>query len=286
MVLENNQTVQEEVTIYEGLKEKQLRTRVTPLLDAEENSIGALIVMTDMSRIHRLENMRRDFAANVSHELKTPITSIRGYVETLLDGALNNKEDARSFLKIVARQTNRLDAIIDDLLSLARIEDRSRKNSIELVRQEICPALSAAQQTCSRAADKKNITVELRCRPGLVAVSNLPLLEQAVINLLANAITYSPAGSTIIVQATSQVDSPGNETVTISVQDHGSGIAPEHLERIFERFYRCDKARSRANGGTGLGLAIVKHIVRNHGGTVAVASKPGKGSVFTMTLRG
>lgn len=286
LVLEHNETVQEEVTIFEGIKEKQLRTRMTPLLDATGNSIGALIVMTDMTRTYRLENMRRDFAANVSHELKTPITSIMGYVETLLDGALDNKKDARRFLEIVSRQTNRLDSIIDDLLTLSRIEDSSRKDTIDLDLQEILPALAAARQTCGAAANDKNVTVDLHCPGELKAMTSLPLLEQAVINLLTNAITYSPAGSTVFIRAISPEDTIEKKTVRISVEDQGSGIGAEHQDRIFERFYRCDKARSRENGGTGLGLAIVKHIAQCHGGTVEVKSKPGKGAVFTLILQG
>lgn len=286
LVLKHNETVQEEVTIFEGIKQKQLRTRMTPLLDATGNSIGALIVMTDMTRTYRLENMRRDFAANVSHELKTPITSIKGYVETLLDGALDEKKDARRFLEIVSRQTNRLDAIIDDLLTLSRIEDNTKKDTIDLNRQEICPTLAAAQQTCAVAASDKNVTVDLHCPGGLKAMTNLPLLEQAVINLLTNAITYSPVGSTVILRAVSPADTIEKKTVRISVEDQGPGIGAEHLDRIFERFYRCDKARSRENGGTGLGLAIVKHIVQCHGGTVEVKSKPGQGAVFILSLQG
>lgn len=286
LVLKHNETVQEEVTIFEGIKQKQLRTRMTPLLDATGNSIGALIVMTDMTRTYRLENMRRDFAANVSHELKTPITSIKGYVETLLDGALDEKKDAHRFLEIVSRQTNRLDAIIDDLLTLSRIEDNTKKDTIDLNRQEICPTLAAAQQTCAVAASDKNVTVDLHCPGGLKAMTNLPLLEQAVINLLTNAITYSPVGSTVILRAVSPADTIEKKTVRISVEDQGPGIGAEHLDRIFERFYRCDKARSRENGGTGLGLAIVKHIVQCHGGTVEVKSKPGQGAVFILSLQG
>ena len=284
--LGSNNSISEEIDLFDGRDHSALQVRVAPLQDSKQETIGALVVMNDVTRINRLENLRRDFVANVSHELKTPITAIKGYVETLLDGALDEKMDARRFLEIVSRQTNRLDAIIDDLLTLSRIEDRAKKDSIDLVHQEICQALAAAQQTCGLAAVDKNVSVDLRCPNGLKATTNLPLLEQAVINLLSNAITYSPAGSTIIFEAASHIDDFGKKTIRISVEDQGPGIAAEHLDRIFERFYRCDKARSRENGGTGLGLAIVKHIAQSHGGTVEVTSKPGQGSVFTLNLQG
>ena len=284
--LQSNNRIAAELDLFDGREHTTLQVQVVPLQDSDQQPIGALAVMNDVTRINRLETLRRDFVANVSHELKTPITVIKGYVETLLDGAMDVREDARKFLKIVSGQTSRLDAIVDDLLTLSRIENRTRKNVIDLNLQEICPALAAAKQTCGLAAADKNITVDLHCPAELQAIANLPLLEQALINLLSNAITYSPAGSTVTLRAVSQADSTGQKTVRISVEDQGPGIAPEHLERIFERFYRCDKARSRENGGTGLGLAIVKHIAQYHGGRVEVESKPGQGSVFTLSLQG
>jgi two-component system phosphate regulon sensor histidine kinase PhoR len=228
--------------------------------------------------------MRQDFVANVSHELKTPITAIRGYVETLLDGAIENREDAEKFLKIIHRQGSRLDAIVDDLLSLARIENTAKENKMELKQEHLCPILETAIQTCSAAAELKNIRVTVKCASDIKAAVNLPMLEQAIINLLTNAVTYSPENSEINLEVTKQEHPDNDETIRISIQDHGPGISNEHQKRIFERFYRCDKARSRAHGGTGLGLAIVKHIANCHNGTVEVISQPEHGSVFSLIL--
>jgi len=284
--LNNNQCIVQEIEFFNGHNHTTVQVRIVPLQDNEEQSIGALAVMSDVTRLNKLENIRREFVANVSHELKTPITSIIGYVETLLEGALDVREDAQQFLETIFRQANRLDAIIDDLLTLSRIEDGIKKDSIDLKYQEISGSLITSLQTCARAASERNITVDLRCPDGLGALVNVSLLEQAVINLLTNAITYSPLDSQVIVEAVSLIDEAGEKIVKISVLDHGSGIGPEHLDRVFERFYRCDKSRSREKGGTGLGLAIVKHIAYSHGGTVGVESKPGHGSVFTLVLRG
>lgn len=271
-----------EINFFDGSHHITLQARAVALHDSENESIGVLVVMTDVTRLNRLENLRRDFVANVSHELKTPITAIRGYVETILEGALDSREDTRRFLEIVKRQTTRLEAIIDDLLTLSRIEDRASKDDIKLARMRVRPVLEAALQTCAVKARENDVTVEIDCHESLEARINQPLLEQAVINLLSNAITYSPAGSTVWIRARK---SPDNEGVEISVADQGIGIAQEHQERLFERFYRCDKARSREQGGTGLGLAIVKHIAQSHGGSVTVSSRPGRGSVFTLKLR-
>jgi two-component system phosphate regulon sensor histidine kinase PhoR len=284
LVLEGGETVQEEVTVFDGIKEKQMRTRVAPLLDATDNSIGVLIVMNDMSRIHRLENLRREFVANVSHELKTPITSIKGYVETLLDGALDDKEDALAFLRVISKQGDRLNSIIDDLLTLSRIEQQDEL--VPLTTCYILPILESATQACSLYASEKQMQFDINCPANLEASISDALLEQAVINLLTNAITYSPPGSPIVVQAKEIVSERNEREITIQVQDKGIGIEPDHQKRIFERFYRCDKARSREGGGTGLGLAIVKHIAQSHGGNVEVESTPGKGSTFTIRLKG
>ncbi|BCO10765.1 PAS domain-containing sensor histidine kinase [Desulfolithobacter dissulfuricans] len=281
-VFETNEPSEEEINFFDGSHHVTLQARAVALHDSENESIGVLVVMTDVTRLNRLENLRRDFVANVSHELKTPITAIRGYVETILEGALDSREDTLRFLEIVKRQTTRLEAIIDDLLTLSRIEDRSSKDDIKLARMRIRPVLEAALQTCAVKAKEKDVVVEIDCHESLEARINQPLLEQAVINLLSNAITYSPAGSTVWIRARK---SPDNEGVEISVADQGIGIAREHQERLFERFYRCDKARSREQGGTGLGLAIVKHIAQSHGGSVTVSSSPGRGSVFTLKLK-
>jgi two-component system, OmpR family, phosphate regulon sensor histidine kinase PhoR len=262
-----------------GPEDRCLSAHGTALFDAERDKIGVLIVLHDISRLRHLENVRRDFVANVSHELRTPITSIKGFVETLLDGALDDRDNAVRFLGIMLRQVNRLDAIIGDLLSLSRIEKVAEEHLIELAPHAIREVLAAAAEMCAKKAADKQIRIEQVCPDDLTARINAPLLEQAVVNLIDNAVKYSGAGSTVRLSAFR--DGP---EVVIEVRDEGSGIDARHLPRIFERFYRVDKARSRELGGTGLGLAIVKHIILAHGGSVDVESTIGVGSSFSLRL--
>ncbi|HNT36848.1 MAG TPA: ATP-binding protein, partial [bacterium] len=262
-----------------GDTERTLLARGTLLQDASGRTVGAVVVFSDVTRLRRLENMRRDFVANVSHELRTPVTSIKGFVETLLDGAINDRDDAQRFLGIIARHADRLNAIIEDLLTLSRIEQEVRRAEIE---REVCrlrPILASVIEVCSLRAAEKSIRTELSCEDTLECKMNAPLVEQAVINLVDNAIKYSPSEATVQIAAQQT-----NDACTISVEDSGCGIPQEHLPRLFERFYRVDKARSRNLGGTGLGLAIVKHIVQAHQGTVSVVSEMGKGSRFTIHI--
>ena len=282
--LAHNTQQEQKVTLFNGTEPVILQVHAVPLRDELNKSMGVLLVMNDLTKLNRLENIRQDFVANVSHELKTPITAIKGYVETLLDGALEDRDNARRFLDIVVRQANRLDAIVEDLLTLSRIEDRGNTEAIALQATDVGQVLESALQTCAVHADARNIVVQIDSDESMIALINQPLLEQAVINLLKNAIGYSPAGSLITLRCTSSKNERGEDFVHLSVIDNGPGIAKEHLPRLFERFYRCDKARSREQGGTGLGLAIVKHIVHAHHGTVEVESIPGRGSTFTITL--
>ncbi|HRS94746.1 MAG TPA: ATP-binding protein [Candidatus Latescibacteria bacterium] len=256
-----------------------LQAHGTVLRDGTGECIGALVVLNDITRLRTLENMRKEFVANVSHELKTPITSIKASVETLLDGAMENREMARRFLDIVVRHADRLNAIVDDLLSLSRIEQEAENRQIELDALDVEPVLQAAVQSCLVTADERGINIQVSCANDLKARMNAPLIEQAVVNLIDNATKYSDPGGVVHVVA----EQKGTE-VRIDVRDTGCGIAPEHLQRVFERFYRVDKARSRNAGGTGLGLSIVKHIVQAHGGRVTVESALGKGSTFSLFL--
>lgn len=230
-------------------------------------------------QLEHLEEVRKDFVANVSHELKTPITSIMGFVETLLDGAAEDESSRERFLKIISKQGHRLTAIIDDLLTLAKLESEQRSDLLLIQSQEIGPVLEAVRDVCRSRAEEKNIRISTACEASLIAGVDRSLLEQALINLVDNAIKYSGADSEILLAAEVQ----GQET-KISVRDQGPGIPQEHLARLFERFYRVDKARSRNLGGTGLGLAIVKHVATVHKGTVSVASQLGKGSTFVLRL--
>ena len=236
-------------------------------------------MLNDVTRYRHLENLRRDFVANVSHELKTPIASIKGFVETLLDGALNQPEDAQRFLKIISNHVERLNNIIEDLLSLSKIEQSEEAANLPLIEAPLWGVLEAALHGCQSQAEAKKIELSLVCDENVTAQIDPPLLEQAVINLVDNAIKYSESGGRVLVE----VATAANE-LSIAVRDQGCGIAAEHLPRLFERFYRVDRARSRKLGGTGLGLAIVKHIVQAHRGTIDVASTPGVGSVFTIHL--
>ena len=256
-----------------------LRARGTYLTDHQGNKSGAVIVLSDMTRMQRLENIRRDFVANVSHELRTPITSIKGFVETLLDGAINEPEQAQRFLKIIAGHTDRLMAIIEDLLSLSRLEEDGQTRMIAMEHLKVRPVLESAIELSGPKAGDKKIKIDIDCDDDLEAPINPTLLEQAVLNLVDNAIKYSPAESTIQIIARRT-----EQEVTIAVKDSGCGIEKSHLSRIFERFYVVDKARTRKLGGTGLGLAIVKHITNLHGGRVSVESSPGQGSTFAIHL--
>jgi two-component system phosphate regulon sensor histidine kinase PhoR len=265
--------------IFHGDSELILNGHSSILTDGAGEGIGALIVLNDVTQLRRLENIRKDFVANVSHEIKTPITAIKGFVETLRDGAMENHDDADRFLIIIENHVERLSAIIEDLLSLSRIEQEVEKEEVVLRESSIKDVLLTAAQVCQVNASSKDIRILVSCEEGLKARINSPLLEQAVVNLLDNAIKYSEKDSEINVE----VRQVNKETI-ISVRDHGCGIDKEHLSRLFERFYRVDKARSRKLGGTGLGLAIVKHITQAHQGYVEVESVPKKGSTFSLHL--
>ncbi len=265
--------------VLKGEEERLLQAHGTTLRDAQNVALGVLIVLHDITRLRRLENARRDFVANVSHELKTPITSIKGFVETLLEGAIHDPQHALEFLRIIGRQVDRLHQIIEDLLSLSRLEQEAEQGRIVLNGRRLRPILQAALQACADRAREKQITLELSCPEDLRARLNGPLLEQALVNLIDNAIKYSESGSRVEVAASRE-----DRWVAVRVRDQGVGIAKEHLPRLFERFYRVDPGRSRKVGGTGLGLAIVKHIAQAHGGRVAVESTPGQGSTFTLFL--
>jgi two-component system, OmpR family, phosphate regulon sensor histidine kinase PhoR len=282
-VLATGEAVEDEIVLPDRLGEIFLQLRVVSLHDGKARGVGVLVVMHDVTKLRRLETIRRDFVANVSHELRTPITSIRGYVETLLDGALDNQEDAVNFLQIVLRQSERLNAIIDDLLALSRIEQESKVGEIVMQEGPLRMVLEAAAQICKIEADKEGVAIVVDCPEDILVTMNDTLLEQAIVNLLVNAIKYSRRDDSVTLSTSLQGQGAGAR-VTISVRDTGCGIAREHLPRLFERFYRSDKARSRAVGGTGLGLAIVKHIVQAHGGTIEVRSQEGVGSEFLISL--
>jgi two-component system phosphate regulon sensor histidine kinase PhoR len=274
-----NQSPIEADVLLRGDRERVMQAHGSALHDLEGRPIGAVVVLNDVTEFRKLEHIRRDFVANVSHELKTPVTSIKGFVETLLDGAMNDPVDSERFLRIIAKQADRLHAIIEDLLALSKIEQAEEAEDMALELTPLRGMLENAIATCQTTAADRRIAVTLDCDPALAARINTVLLEQAVVNLLDNAIKYSEPDHEVHVHGAAQ-----DSEITISIADHGCGIAEEHAARIFERFYRVDRARSRKLGGTGLGLAIVKHIAQAHRGTVTVDSTLGVGSTFTIHL--
>jgi two-component system phosphate regulon sensor histidine kinase PhoR len=267
-----------DITLYQ-YGEQILSTHCTSLRDPGGACLGVLLVINDVTQLRRLENMRSDFAANVSHEIKTPLTAIQGFVETLLHGSVDDPAQVHRFLGIIEKHVRRLSVIIDDLMHLSRLEQDQDTRRLTMKKGAVAEVIHTAVGLCRSKADEKEIVLRVACEEGLTAVMDTELMEQAVVNLLDNAIKYSPAKSRITVEAR-QADTE----IAIQVRDQGMGIAAKHLPRLFERFYRVDKARSRNMGGTGLGLAIVKHIIQAHGGQVTVESTQGRGSTFTLHL--
>jgi two-component system phosphate regulon sensor histidine kinase PhoR len=267
-----------EFTVTHGTR-RSLEATCQPLEGARGKDGGLLLVLNDVTQLRRLETIRSDFAANVSHELQTPITAIKGYVETLLDSAAVTDRQARLFLEIVARNADRLAAIVEDLLALSRLEEPGTAQALERTPTRIAPLLESVVGQFQASASEKGIRINRDASAALQARVNPRLLERAVANLLSNAVKYAPRNSTVTLSARSD-----DGVLIIAVADQGPGIAAEHLPRLFERFYRVDRARSRDLGGTGLGLAIVKHIVIVHGGRVEVESTPGAGSTFRIMV--
>lgn len=278
--LSANKPVEKEISLASE-EERYIFGHGTLIRNIEGKGLGALFVLSDITKLRRLENIRKDFVANVSHEIKTPITAIKGFVEILKDGSEKDEQDVKRFLDIIARHVSRLEAIIDDLLKLSRIEKDAETEGIQLVESGIRDVLDSAVQALKPLADSKGTEIGLSCDDKLIARINPPLLEQAIVNLLDNAIKYSDEKKPVKIEAVKD-----DKEVVVHVMDNGRGIEQEHLSRIFERFYRVDKARSRRLGGTGLGLSIVKHIIQAHGGHVSVTSAPGKGSTFTIHIPG
>jgi two-component system phosphate regulon sensor histidine kinase PhoR len=283
LTLAGKKVVTEEITLNKSGEKFFLQYSGVQLYNDSGHSFGAVITFHDLTQIRRLENIRQEFVANVSHELMTPLTSIKGYTETILDSTQNDKEQTEKFLQIILRQSDRLQAIVNDLLNLSRIEQEIEHDKIQPEPTNVKDVLDQAIQVCSHKAVEKGLTIELDCPTELAAPLDAQLMEQAIVNLLVNAIKYSHPANRIEIKAGLQLAANGEEKAVITVRDYGIGIGREHLPRLFERFYRSDKDRSRKLGGTGLGLAIVKHIVQAHHGHVDVASEIGQGSTFTIT---
>jgi two-component system phosphate regulon sensor histidine kinase PhoR len=254
---------------------RQIQAYASPLRSQQ----GAVVVMHDVTEIRRLERVRRDFVANVSHELRTPVSVIRLNAETLLDGALEKPEVARKFLDAQLRNADRLAALVNDLLEISRIEAGTYEMKPDFI--QIAPIVERTIDSVERLAQEKGLTIERDVPPALSAWADAHALEQVLVNLVDNAVKYTPSGGKIEVRARAE-----GERVRIEVEDDGPGIEPRHRARVFERFYRVDKGRSREVGGTGLGLAIVKHLAEAMDGSVGVEPASPQGSIFWVRLAG
>jgi two-component system, OmpR family, phosphate regulon sensor histidine kinase PhoR len=268
-------TTRLEVTV-EGVRPRVLSVQVSPL---GRDLLGSAGVFQDVTELQRLEKVRKDFVANVSHELRTPITAIRGYAETLKAGALNDASNAPKMVDIIHRQSERLSELVEDLLELSRID--AKQIQLQKVPVNLEKAAQRTAETIKPKAEAKSIAVEIAVPPGLQAEGDQRAIEQVLVNLLDNAVKYTGPGGRVVVTGKQR-----GADVDIVVKDTGAGIDARHLPRIFERFYRVDKGRSRELGGTGLGLSIVKNLVNLMQGEVWVESRPGEGSTFFVELPG
>ncbi|QQF64265.1 PAS domain-containing protein [Bacillus mojavensis] len=280
----------EEIFMTETKKCKLLRLPVkierryfevdgVPIMGPDDEWKGIVLVFHDMTETKKLEQMRKDFVANVSHELKTPITSIKGFTETLLDGAMEDKEALSEFLSIILKESKRLQSLVQDLLDLSKIEQQNFTLSIETF--DAAKMLADIETLLKHKATERGISLQLNVPKDPLYVAGDPYrLKQVFLNLVNNALTYTPEKGSVAINV-----KPGETEIQIEVSDTGIGIQKEEIPRIFERFYRVDKDRSRNSGGTGLGLAIVKHLIEAHEGKIDVTSEPGRGTVFTVTLK-
>lgn len=265
----------------------------------EESGGGVIAVLHDVTDLRRLETIRTDFVSNVSHELRTPVTAITTAAETLLAGALDDRDDANEFVEIIDRNARRLRRLVDDILDLSKIEGKAYKLSPSL--HDLAPILAHAKKLVDDAAGRRRMKIQIACAEDISAWIDRHAFEQVIGNLLDNAVKYAGDGASVTVSARgasretleregapSQTVSAvlaGDDVTLVRVEDTGAGIPPQHLDRLFERFYRVDAGRSREMGGTGLGLAIVKHLVEAMGGAISVESTLGGGTTFTLVLR-
>ncbi len=268
----------QDITIQSGIERLEIKLYAAPVKDSHEKVTGVVLVFHDISDLKNLEQIRKDFVANVSHELKTPLTSIKGFSETLLDGAMHSEKHLKQFLEIIRQESDRLNRLIQDLLELSHIEQRSF-----ILHWEKVPLNTLIKDTIllvKSKAEEKHITLTCDYLEDALIEGDSDRLRQVFLNLISNAIQYTAEQG--LVQITlSKWEEKGYR---VCVTDNGVGIKKEEIPRLFERFYRVDKARSRVSGGTGLGLAIVKHLVEAHEGEIEVSSEEGKGSCFCICL--
>ncbi|CAH1226083.1 MULTISPECIES: two-component system histidine kinase PnpS [Paenibacillus] len=278
--VELRERMSEEVSIYNP-EQHLLRIDGVTMSENDGGYRGMLFLLQDVTAIRRLEKMRSEFVANVSHELKTPVAAVKGFAETLLSGGVQDKETERSFLQIIYDEGDRLNRLIGDILELSKIE--SKRAPLECSPVHVHSFLEMVLETLSKVAEKKQIRLQMIVPEELYIEADEDKMKQIFINLLSNGINYTPEGGRVKVQVTVENDGE-REEVVFAVSDTGIGIPKKDLPRIFERFYRVDKGRSRNSGGTGLGLSIVKHLVELHHGKLSVESELGMGSTFRVIL--
>jgi two-component system phosphate regulon sensor histidine kinase PhoR len=273
-----------ELTVHSG-QEQHFQVFAAPLSPANGEGEGVVLVLQEITRLVRLERVRKDFVANVSHELRTPIQLIKGFSETLLDTVTQSRaeEQVIHFIEIISKNAGIMENLTNDLLALASLENGGNK-AREMEEIPLAPLFAEAVSSVEPQAKKKQTEIIVNCPAELKAKLYGSFIIQALINLIDNGIKYSPPKSKIWLGAFVEDLSPCGKALVLEVRDKGIGIPGEHLERIFERFYRVDKARSREAGGTGLGLAIVRHIALLHGGKAEVESHAGEGSVFRIRI--
>lgn len=272
------QKVKKQLIIPVNIERRYFEVYGVPIIGTNDEWKGILLVFHDITELKKLEQMRKDFVANVSHELKTPITSIKGFSETLLDGAMENKQTLNDFLNIILKESDRLQSLIQELLDLSKIEKQGFSLSIQQL--DLADVLEDVVAIMKGKAAEKEIVLEYKREDKPVYIEgDVHRLKQVFINIISNAISYTPNQGVVYI---SSADS--DRTVLTEIRDTGIGIEAGEIPRIFERFYRVDKARSRNSGGTGLGLAIVKHLVEAHKGTISVKSEVGKGTAFIIEL--
>lgn len=277
-VLRSKQRVESIEISFFIREEKILFVHATSIIIQDDKTEGAVLVFHDITELRRLEKIRQDFVANVSHELRTPVSSIKGYAETLLDGALEDKENAEDFLKIIHSSSDRLAKLVDDLLDLSKIESGALK--MILRPSVIEPIIQRVVSGMNKQAKDKSIIIRTDIPEDISAIiADDDRIAQVLLNLIDNAIKYTPTNGLITISVKEE-----KRFVRVDVADNGVGIPEKDLSRLFERFYRVDKARSRELGGTGLGLSIVKHIVSAHHGEISVQSVLGEGSIFSFII--
>jgi two-component system phosphate regulon sensor histidine kinase PhoR len=276
-VIESGKPVVQEVKLLIP-EPRFFRLQATPLLPGESNQGGVLMLLHDITERKQLEEMRTEFVTNISHELRTPLTSIKGFLETLLSGAMDDPETAQRFLNIIYKETERLSNLVNELLDLSKIEGRRVVHRWQKI--QLNDSINTVANIFMPQIQEKNIELDLDLNRELPFVFGDPdMITQVLINFVDNALKYTPSGGRINIRSQEE-----GADVRVAIWDTGIGIPPESLPRVFERFYRVDKARARELGGIGVGLAIVKHIVRAHGGQCFAESEVGKGSIFSFTL--